>query len=69
MNPQQIAIRLVAALFEDEHYLIVNKPAGLRATPATPGDTGGLELIGSLYGGTELQRVRPLDQHVSGVLV
>lgn len=69
MDPRQLATRFVPALFEDEHYLVVNKPAGLQAAPTGLGESGGVDLLASLCGSPALHLTRPLEQHVSGVLV
>ncbi len=60
--------KLVRRLFEDDHYLFVAKPAGLRVTgPGQAGETGVRALAG-LFDTGNLLPVHALAEHVSGVL-
>ena len=69
MDPQQLTGRLLPTLFEDEHCLLVDKPAGLDTAPARPGNPGGLDLIASLHGLPGIHLIHPLERHVSGALL
>jgi len=54
--------------FEDEHLVVVNKPAGLLSAPTPEGDSGNLQMQLSRRGG-EVFVVHRLDLQTSGVLV
>jgi 23S rRNA (cytosine1962-C5)-methyltransferase len=69
MDPRDAASKSVRVLFEDEHLLAVDKPAGLRVGGPGLGATEGGELIARALDCGPLHPVRPLEQHVSGVLV
>jgi 23S rRNA pseudouridine1911/1915/1917 synthase len=55
-------------LFEDEHLVVVDKPAGLLSAPTPEGDSGNLQRQLSRRGG-EVFVVHRLDLQTSGVLV
>jgi 23S rRNA pseudouridine1911/1915/1917 synthase len=55
-------------LFEDEHLVVVYKPAGLLSAPTPEGDSGNLQAQLSRRGG-EVFVVHRLDLHTSGALV
>jgi 23S rRNA pseudouridine1911/1915/1917 synthase len=55
-------------LFEDEHLVVVYKPAGLLSAPTPEGDSGNLQMQLSRRGG-EVFVVHRLDLQTSGVLV
>ncbi|MCH7812553.1 MAG: class I SAM-dependent methyltransferase [Planctomycetes bacterium] len=69
MDWQHWAGRLLSVVFEDAHFLAVNKPAGLAVV--TPGGTSGpgLDPLVSVHGGATFGVVRPLEQHTSGILL
>jgi 23S rRNA pseudouridine1911/1915/1917 synthase len=58
-------------LFEDEHLVAVNKPAGLLSAPTPEGDTGNLQALLSRRHGAKnpVFVVHRLDLQTSGVLV
>lgn len=60
-------------LWEDEHILVVNKPAGVSVHPENLPGTGTLmnEVMGYIeaQGGTYAEHIHRLDQHTSGVLL
>jgi 23S rRNA pseudouridine1911/1915/1917 synthase len=63
-----------AVAYEDEHLLVVDKPAGVVVHPARGHDAGTLAqaLAGRAAGGTDPRRagiVHRLDRHTSGLLV
>lgn len=55
-------------LFEDEHLVVVDKPAGLLSAPTPEGDSGNLARLLSRRG-SEVFVVHRLDLQTSGVLV
>jgi 23S rRNA pseudouridine1911/1915/1917 synthase len=64
----------LSVAFEDEHLLVVDKPAGLVVHPGAGRQTGTLVhgLLGRAAGGTEAERpgiVHRLDRDTSGLLV
>jgi 23S rRNA pseudouridine1911/1915/1917 synthase len=71
-SPQREELDLVVA-YEDEHLLVVDKPAGLVVHPAPGHETGTLVhgLVGVAGGGEEARRgiVHRLDRDTSGLLV
>lgn len=60
-------------LWEDEHILVVNKPAGVSVHPENLPGTGTLmnEVMGYIeaQGGTYAEHIHRLDQHTAGVLL
>ncbi len=68
MDPATMAATLVRRLAEDEHYLFVDKPAGLAVTGLDRDARGALEALERLFGVAPLWPVCPPEQHVSGVL-
>jgi 23S rRNA pseudouridine1911/1915/1917 synthase len=72
LPPQREELELAIA-YEDEHLLVVDKPAGLVVHPAPGHETGTLVhgLIGVAGGGEEERRgiVHRLDRDTSGLLV
>lgn len=69
MDPRTIAAKSVRVLFEDDDLLVVDKAAGLRV--AGPGlAAAGAELISRVLDTTTpLRMIRPLEEHVSGIVV
>ena len=57
--------------FEDEHVVVVDKPAGLLTAPTPEGDSGNLQqlLSGRQQPPAPIYVVQRLDLHTSGVLV
>jgi 23S rRNA (cytosine1962-C5)-methyltransferase len=73
MTPRQLATRLVPTLFEDDHYLIARKPAGLcvRAPQSSRLD-GALELLEELGHRPTTGKLAPCfmtDKYASGLIV
>ncbi len=71
LEPERIPLRLA---YEDEHLLVVDKPAGLVVHPGAGHDTGTLVhgLLGVAAGGEEPTRpgiVHRLDRDTSGLMV
>lgn len=62
--------RRIEILFEDEHVLAVNKPAGVLSVPGRQGGRGLAEIVAEMTGRSEkLLLVHRLDRDTSGVLV
>jgi len=71
LEPEQLPLRIA---WEDEHLLVVDKPAGIVVHPAPGHATGTLVhgLLGRAAGGEEAERpgiVHRLDRDTSGLLV
>jgi 23S rRNA pseudouridine1911/1915/1917 synthase len=71
LEPEELPLRIA---YEDEHLLVVDKPAGIVVHPAPGHATGTLVhgLLGQLGGGEEPDRpgiVHRLDRDTSGLLV
>ncbi len=70
LEPEEIDVRIA---FEDEHLLVVDKPAGLVVHPAAGHVSGTLvhALVGIAGGGEETRRgiVHRLDRDTSGLMV
>jgi 23S rRNA pseudouridine1911/1915/1917 synthase len=60
-----------SVLFEDEHIVVVDKPAGLLTAPTPEGDSGNLQALLARAGGSKraIYVVHRLDLQTSGVLV
>jgi 23S rRNA pseudouridine1911/1915/1917 synthase len=61
----------ITVLFEDEHLIVVNKPAGIKTHPNQPQETGTLlnDLAAYLAPDTRPYVVHRLDKETSGVIV
>jgi 23S rRNA pseudouridine1911/1915/1917 synthase len=71
LEPEELPLRIA---YEDEHLLVVDKPAGIVVHPAPGHSTGTLVhgLLGRVGGGEEPERpgiVHRLDRDTSGLLV
>ncbi|HEY6835718.1 MAG TPA: RluA family pseudouridine synthase [Gaiellaceae bacterium] len=71
LEPEEVPLRIA---YEDEHLIVVDKPAGIVVHPAPGHSTGTLVhgLLGRLGGGEEPERpgiVHRLDRDTSGLLV
>jgi 23S rRNA pseudouridine1911/1915/1917 synthase len=71
LEPEEVPLRIA---YEDEHLIVVDKPAGVVVHPAPGHSTGTLVhgLLGRLGGGEEPERpgiVHRLDRDTSGLLV
>jgi 23S rRNA pseudouridine1911/1915/1917 synthase len=71
LEPEELPLRIA---YEDEHLLVVDKPAGIVVHPAPGHETGTLVhgLLGQLGGGDAPERpgiVHRLDRDTSGLLV
>ncbi len=58
-----------AILFEDNDYLLLNKPAGIPCHKGTGHDFGVIEIIQSMPGQENTQLAHRLDVHTSGCLL
>jgi len=56
-------------LFEDEHLLVLNKPAGLAVHSGSNIAFGVIEILRQLRGNTDLELVHRLDRDTSGCLI
>ncbi len=68
MNTADIAANLVPVLYEDQDYIFVSKPAGMRLAPATRAHHTGLDPLIRMLDCGALHLVMGLDAHVSGVV-
>jgi 23S rRNA pseudouridine1911/1915/1917 synthase len=59
----------VPVLWQDEHLLVIDKPAGVPAQPDTTGDPDVLTLLAGQLGVPPLSPVHRLDRPVSGAMV
>ncbi|HUU82383.1 MAG TPA: class I SAM-dependent methyltransferase [Phycisphaerae bacterium] len=69
MDSRAVAAQTVKVLFEDDQLLLVEKPAGLRLVEPGSAGSAGAEPIALVLGRAPLLMVRPLEQHVSGIVV
>ena len=71
MRPRAILEQFVPTLYEDDHLLAVNKPAGIDAGRTRPGAAAGLaEMLSEWRGrGESFQIANPLSRYESGVLL
>lgn len=63
------SIEAAALLYQDEHLVMVNKPAGMPVQPDPTGDPSLLEHMVAMSGLGEVGLVHRLDRPVSGVVV
>ncbi len=68
MDPVALCAKLARRLTEDEHFLYVDKPAGLAVTASARAPAKGLGALSLLFETPTLRPVGPLDRHTSGVL-
>ena len=61
----------ITVLFEDEHLIVVNKPAGIKTHPNQPNETDTLmnDLAAYLSPETRPYVVHRLDKETSGVIL
>jgi 23S rRNA (cytosine1962-C5)-methyltransferase len=62
MNPRQLAEHLVPVLYEDEHYLIVDKPAGLTSVSGKRGVADLVSIVPDLMVGREVLLPDEVDE-------
>ncbi|MCP4251568.1 MAG: methyltransferase domain-containing protein [bacterium] len=69
MDWQHWAGRLLSVVYEDAHFLAVNKPAGLAVATAGGTSGPGLDPLAAVHRAAAFGAVRPLEQHASGILL
>lgn len=58
-----------AVIFEDRHFLVIDKPSGIASHGGSGVDFGAIELLRAARPGESLELVHRLDRETSGVLV
>lgn len=58
-----------AVIFEDKHFLVIDKPSGIASHGGSGVDFGAIELLRAARPGESLELVHRLDRETSGVLV
>ncbi|GLQ87172.1 RluA family pseudouridine synthase [Dyella flagellata] len=67
--PAAIAAAAAAVIFEDKHFLVIDKPAGMASHGGSGVSFGAIELLRQARPKEHLELVHRLDRDTSGVLV
>lgn len=68
-SPQQMALAAEAVIFEDKHFLVIDKPSGMASHGGSGVSHGAIELLRAARPNEHLELVHRLDRDTSGVLV
>ncbi|TNY27700.1 23S rRNA pseudouridine(955/2504/2580) synthase [Fulvimonas soli] len=67
--PGQVEQAAAAVIFEDKHFLVIDKPAGMASHGGSGVSHGAIELLRAARPNESLELVHRLDRDTSGVLV
>lgn len=68
-SPLQVSLVAEAVIFEDKHFLVIDKPSGIASHGGSGVSHGAIELLRAARPNEHLELVHRLDRDTSGVLV